>query len=86
MKTSLLWAILTRKPKKKDMLEFCELYHLCNLIKEPTCFKNPINPSCIDLLLTNKKMCFQNSKALETNLSDFHKNDSDCLKSLLQKI
>ena len=71
--------------KEKDMLEFCELYHLCNLIKEPTCFKNPINPSCIDLLLTNKKMCFQNSKALETNLSDFHKMTLTVLKAYYKK-
>ena len=32
---------------------FCGTYHLHNLIKDPTCFKNPDKPSCIDLLLTN---------------------------------
>ena len=33
---------------------FCNNFDLTNLIKEPTCFKNPENPSCIDLFLTNK--------------------------------
>ena len=35
------------------MEEFCEIYNITNLIKEPTCFKNPLNPSTIDLNLTN---------------------------------
>ena len=39
-----------------EMTEFCETYNLTNLIKEPTCFKNPLNPSSIDLLLTNRAM------------------------------
>ena len=35
------------------MKNFCGTNHLHNLIKDPTCFKNPDKPSCIDLLLTN---------------------------------
>ena len=35
------------------MENFRGTYHLHNLIKDPTCFKNPDKPSCIDLLLTN---------------------------------
>ena len=31
---------------------FCDLYKLKNLVREPTCFKNPDNLSCIDLFLT----------------------------------
>ena len=27
------------------MREFCELYNLKNLVKDPTCYKNPQNPS-----------------------------------------
>ena len=34
---------------------FCELYNLENLIKEPTCYKNPNNPSSGDVILTNSK-------------------------------
>ena len=42
----------------KKMLDFCESYKLKSLIKQPTCFKNPENPSCIDLFLTNRPQVF----------------------------
>ena len=31
---------------------FCTLFKLKNLAKEPTCYKNPENPSCVELFLT----------------------------------
>ena len=55
------------------MSEFCENFNLKNLVKEPTCFKNPINPSCIDLILTNRFRSFNSTLAIETGLSDCHK-------------
>ena len=55
------------------MEEFCEIYNMTNLIKEPPCFKNPLNPSTIDLILTNRPRSFLSSKAIETGLSDHHK-------------
>ena len=30
------------------MSEFCETYNLQNLVKDPTCYKNPRKPTCID--------------------------------------
>ena len=55
------------------MIGFCETYKLPKLAKHPTCFKNPENPSCIDLLLTNKRQSSQTITVIETGLSDFHK-------------
>ena len=55
---------------EKYMKEFCETYRLENLIKEPTCYKSTENPSSIDIMLTNKKLSFQNSMTIETGLSD----------------
>ena len=52
---------------------FCGSYRLKSLIKNPTCFKGPDNPTCIDLILTNRQKYFQNSTIKETGLSDFHK-------------
>ena len=49
-----------------DMTVFCDTYDLKFLIKEPTCYKNPENPSCIDLILTNNPKCFQSSCVAET--------------------
>ena len=70
---------------EKDMQEFCEVYDLQNLIKDPTCFKNPCNPSSIDVMLTNRKSIFQNSMTLETGLSDHHKMTITVLKIYFKK-
>ena len=50
-------------------------------ISKPTCYKNPDNPSCIDLILTNCPNYFQNSSTFETRLSDFHKLTLTLFKS-----
>ena len=67
------------------MSSFCKIYHLTNIIKQPTCFKNPSNPSCIDLFLTNNANCFQKSSGFETSLSDFHKLIVTVMKSHIPK-
>ena len=54
------------------MKSFCENYGLKNLIRQPTCYKNPSNPACIDLILTNVPRSFQSACVVETGLSDFH--------------
>ena len=65
--------------------EFCLLYNLKSLIKSPTCFKSENNPSCIDLILTNRSSSFQNSSTLETGLSDFHHMVISVLKTAFKK-
>ena len=70
---------------EKEMQEFCEIYGLENLIKEPTCYKNPSNPSSIDVMLTNKITSFHNSITLETGLSDHHKMTLTVLKRYFKK-
>ena len=70
---------------EKDMNEFCDLYNLKCLIKEPTCFKSRNNPTCIDLMLTNQEKHFHNSSTIETGLSDFHKMIVTVFKTTFQK-
>ena len=48
-------------------------------------FKNPNNPSCIDLILTNCSRSFQNSGVIETGLSDFHKLVVTVMKTTFKK-
>ena len=48
-------------------------HDLQNLVKENTCFKSVENPSCIDLILTNSNMSFQNTTTVFAGISDFHK-------------
>ena len=40
--------------KENHMKCFCDIYGLETLIKKPTCYKNSENPTCIELMLTNK--------------------------------
>ena len=56
-----------------NLASFCTFYNFNSLISKPTCYKNPDNLSCIDLILTNCPNCLQNLSASEIGLSGFHK-------------
>ena len=58
---------------EKNRQDFMLYFGLDNIVKEPTCFKNPNNSSCIDLILTNRKQYLHNTTVIETSISDFHK-------------
>ena len=57
-----------------------QTYNLNNLINKPTCFQSN-TPTCIDLILTNKKNLFKLTNTFETGISDHHKLVSIILKS-----
>ena len=65
--------------------EFCQRYSLVSIVNKLTCFKNPKNPSCIDLMLTNKQEKFLKAKTIETGLSDFHKMVLSVFKTSFEK-
>ena len=46
-------------------------FNLESLINTPTCFQSE-KPRCIDLIITNKKSLFKNSKTFEVGISDHH--------------
>ena len=52
---------------------FLYQHDLYNLVKVGTCFKNSSKPTYIDLFLTTKNKHFQNTVAVCSGLSDFHK-------------
>ena len=60
------------------------MHNLKNLIKEPTCFKHPEEPTIIDLILTNKPKCFPLSYTYETGIFDFHKMIVTAIKIILK--
>ena len=68
------------------MKTFCESYTLSSLIKEPTCYKNPQNASCIDLILANSPYSLQNSCVIETGISDFHMMTVTVMKTNYEKL
>ena len=61
--------------------EFCDFHGMKSLIRVPTCYKNPANPTCIDLMLTNSNRSFQKPCTIAAGLSDFHKMIVTVLKS-----
>ena len=56
-----------------NMASFCKTSEWKSLLNEPTCYKNPLNPSCIDQFLSNNTNSFQKTFVMETELSDFNK-------------
>ena len=64
---------------------FLQKHDAGSIIRENTCFKSITNPSCIDLFVTNSPHSFQNSSALATGLSDFHKMVVTVLKNTFAK-
>ena len=73
------------EPYDNEVQEFCNSFNMKNLVKEPTCYKNYDNPSCIDLIITNRPRSFQNTITLETGISDFHKMTLTVLKTSFRK-
>ena len=57
------------EPSETFLNDFCSICKLSNLVKEPACFKNPNNPSCI----------------IETDMSDFHLMIVAVLKAFYKK-
>ena len=73
------------EPEEAKVSEFLNMYSLENLAFQRTYFKNPENPSCIDLILTNCSRSFQNTGVFETWLPDFHKLTFKVLKQYYPK-
>lgn len=68
-----------------NLKPFLDQYNATNIVKEKTCFKNVNNPSCIDLFITNQNRSFQNTTAIASGLSDFHKMVLTVFKTKFEK-
>ena len=73
------------EPTESAMGEFMNIYNLENVIKRPTCYKNPDKRSYIDLMITNKIRSFHSSHIIETGISDFHKMTVSVMKIYVKK-
>ena len=81
----LLIGELNAEPTEAAVSHFCEIYNPKHLIRKKTCFKNPTKPTCIDLIITNKPKCFQDTVTFETGLWDFHKMSATVMKMYYTK-
>ena len=59
----------TENPNLKNLLNS---FVVESLIKIPTSYKPLSSPTCIGLILTDKKTLFMKSTTFETGMSDFH--------------
>ena len=73
------------EPNNTTMNNFCYICGSKNTVKDKTCFKNPINSTCINLFVTNRPKSFQESEVIETELSDFHKMSLTFMKVFYNK-
>ena len=72
------------EPNGATMKNFCQIYGCKNIVEDKTCFKNPLNPTCIDLIIiTSRPKSFQESEVVETGLSDFHKTSVTVVEGVL---
>ena len=70
-------------PENINLQHFTDSFNLENLIDEAPCFKGL--PSCVDLIITNRKSYFKNTCVTTTGMSDFHKLTAVSLKSQILK-
>ena len=68
------------EPNDATMKNFCQTYGCKNIVQDKTCFKDLVNPTCIDLIITNRPISFQESEVIETGLCDFHKMTLSVMK------
>ena len=81
----LLVGDFNAEEKEVILSNFMASYSLRNLVKENTCFKSVVNPSCVDLFLTNAYKSFQTTQTVSTGISDFHKMIVTVLKTTFKK-
>ena len=58
--------------KGKPLCDIIDLLDLVNLIKEPTCFMKNMQPSLVDVILTNRNKLCMKTLNFSTGVSDCH--------------
>ena len=65
--------------------EFLNAFNAKNIVKNKTCFESIENPSCVDLIITDKPGSFQHTNIFERGISDHHKLVTTVIKSKFGK-
>ena len=71
-KTVLLIGEFNAQIGETHLDTFLYQHELANINKEPTCYKNSENPSCIDFILSSRPKSCVKTNTVFTGLSDFH--------------
>ena len=70
---------------KNYFSDLTDKFVLTNLVKDKTCFKNK-NGTLLDVILTNRPNCFQNTVISATGLSDCNKLVTTIFRSTFTKL
>ena len=68
-----------------EITNFLNNHEAKNIVKQKTCFKNILNPSCVDLFITNCPKSFQHTHSFSCGLSDHHNFVVTVLKNTFEK-
>ena len=68
-----------------EITNFLNNHEAKNIVKQKTCFKNILNPSCVDLFITNSPKSFQHTHSFSCGLSDHHNFVVTVLKNTFGK-
>ena len=66
--------------------EFLNAYNAKNIVKNKTCFKSIENPSCVDLIVTDKPGNFHHANVFETGILHHHKLVTTVSKAKFTKV
>ena len=80
----LCWSDFNLTVKNKNFGVFMKIFNLQSLKNVPRCFQS-INPTFIDLIVTNQKASFKNSYSLEVGISNHSSLITTALRSQLVK-
>ena len=65
---------------------FCETHNIENLIRQTTCYRDPNNPTCINLIPTDVPRKFVSTCVIETRLSDVRLMTLVVIKKYFRKL
>ena len=74
-----------RKESENNPAYFLNCHNASNRVRDKICFKSLSNLSCIDLIITNKPGCSQNTIVTSISLSDCHKFVTTILQAFFTK-
>ena len=68
-----------------EITNFLNNHEAKNIVKQKACFKNILNPSCVDLFITNSPKSFQHTHSFSCGLCDHHNFVVTVLKNTFGK-
>ena len=81
-KKFLLIGDFNSEDHKIEISSFLNNHEAKNIVKDKTCFKSVLNPSCVDLFITNSPKSFQHIHSFPCSLSDHHNLVVTVLKNI----